>query len=1118
MKNKIKIIIIIVFTSVSLWGQPYVYIGFGTETNEKYSYPTPYGTYYRNQRMYIILTKNELLSAGLIPGNINSIGFNVLNLNNCSEMPNFTIKVGVSDKENYDDENFVTSLTEVYSNPNFMPINGWNDHIFSTPIYWDGTKNLIIETCFDIIPGDYTENASVFITNKQANRTLMALDDYDPVCPQNMGYSIFESVPNVRLSGTLATCMPPTLLLAMNITKNSAQIFWQGQNGESQWIVEYGPAGFQPGTGSGIIINTLQPFYTLTGLMPNTQYDFYVKAICSGTDESNFAGPYTFKTLCDDIDIPYFNGFEDEITWNEVPECWENLKSGSSYSNIYDYSPISGNQSLYLYTDFNEFIIIVLPKFNANLQDLMLSFASYHGFGSRQIDVGIISDPLDANSFEYLYSIFMDEGSYSQYNLFFTNSTLPQGHIALKYVGNNNSGSCYLDDFNVDLISGCPTPILNNATNLTENSVDLSWIDSGLGLEWDIEYGEMNFVPGTGTLIENIPTTNYILTGLLPQTYYDVYVRAHCSPTETSDWSNKITFRTNCSYFNIPLIENFDNSYNDPECWSFIEDDLSGHYVSSGDAFSSPNSIVLYNNGVDNFIITPKLNANIADLRIRFFAKSNEEGFVFSVGTISDPENPTTFTSIQNFTTSTIYKAYQTLFNGYSGTDEYIAIRLDGSFSNPELRLDNIIIDYLPSCFEPTDLTYSDATTNSCTLSWQDGNGSSLSFDIEYGPYGFTPGTGTLIENVSNPYTIYDLPSGSLFQYYVRAHCSTTEISDWSFAGEFITLCDIQDIPYYENFEYPNLPICMYFNGFNQYSFGIENNIAISDPYSLGVIADYSPTMFSLPKFSTPINKLNLKLYAYVDSWEPTSIEIGTCSDPSNIDSFETLAIEYINDLYEFQAISVDFSSYSGTNQYIAVKIGNNYSYTAIFIDDISVLKIPEIAAIDPYNEIQPITVCKFTGMVTVLQNLPASVRIKDDLNNEYLCDLSWTVPTYNPNIEGAYPAYGTFNLPQGVVQSDPPMQLQVTTTVNVVVCSAIEDDITEELFTIYPNPNNGSFRFYSDAVLKMEIIDITGAVILAKTTKIGENNIDLENIPQGLYQVRFTDGNIVKTLKFIIQ
>lgn len=222
--------------------------------------------------------------------------------------------------------------------------------------------------------------------------------------------------------------------------------------------------------------------------------------------------------------------------------------------------------------------------------------------------------------------------------------------------------------------------------------------------------------------------------------------------------------------------------------------------------------------------------------------------------------------------------------------------------------------------------------------------------------------------------------------------------------------------------------------------------------------------------------------------------------------------------MYQFHAISVDFNTYTGNNEYIAVKIGNFSSYNIFYIDDISVLKIPEIAVIDPYDEIEPITVCKYTGMVTVLQNLPATVRIKDDLDNEYLCNLNWTVPTYNPNIEGAYPAYGTFNLPLGVIQSDPPMQLQVTTTVNVVVCSAIEDDITEELFTIYQNPNNGSFRFYSDAVLKMEIIDITGAVILAKTTKIGENNIDLENIPQGLYQVRFTDGNIVKTLKFIIQ
>src|SRR5690606_25326905 len=55
------------------------------------------------------------------------------------------------------------------------------------------------------------------------------------------------------------------------------------------------------------------------------------------------------------------------------------------------------------------------------------------------------------------------------------------------------------------------------------------------------------------------------------------------------------------------------------------------------------------------------------------------------------------------------------------------------------------------------------------SLSW---SSTGTVFDIEYGPAGFTPGTGTMIPGVGNPYTLSPLTGGVTYDYYVRQDCT----------------------------------------------------------------------------------------------------------------------------------------------------------------------------------------------------------------------------------------------------------------------------------------------------------------------------------------------------------
>jgi hypothetical protein len=84
----------------------------------------------------------------------------------------------------------------------------------------------------------------------------------------------------------------PQNLIAFNVNYYNAQLTWTAQGSETSWNVEYGPAGFTPGTGT--MISASNDTISISGLTENTQYDFYVQAGCIATSE--WAGPNSFST------------------------------------------------------------------------------------------------------------------------------------------------------------------------------------------------------------------------------------------------------------------------------------------------------------------------------------------------------------------------------------------------------------------------------------------------------------------------------------------------------------------------------------------------------------------------------------------------------------------------------------------------------------------------------------------------------------------------------------------------------------------------------------------------------------------------------------------------------
>lgn len=83
--------------------------------------------------------------------------------------------------------------------------------------------------------------------------------------------------------------------------------------------------------------------------------------------------------------------------------------------------------------------------------------------------------------------------------------------------------------------------------NLTVNSVDtthaeLSWTYEGVSNHFEAEYGLQGFEQGTGTLV-SVGTNTLSLSGLTPDTNYDVYVHCVCGATLEGDWA-MVSFHT----------------------------------------------------------------------------------------------------------------------------------------------------------------------------------------------------------------------------------------------------------------------------------------------------------------------------------------------------------------------------------------------------------------------------------------------------------------------------------------------------------------------------------------------------------------------------------------------
>ncbi|MEI6577000.1 MAG: lamin tail domain-containing protein [Bacteroidota bacterium] len=93
----------------------------------------------------------------------------------------------------------ISGFKHVLNTGPFTAVVGWNVHPFSTPFYWDGISNILINTCSYRSTG-YTTNSVFNQSIKPYNATICAFQDGSPyICTTNFG-SPSNKRPNMKLN------------------------------------------------------------------------------------------------------------------------------------------------------------------------------------------------------------------------------------------------------------------------------------------------------------------------------------------------------------------------------------------------------------------------------------------------------------------------------------------------------------------------------------------------------------------------------------------------------------------------------------------------------------------------------------------------------------------------------------------------------------------------------------------------------------------------------------------------------------------------------------------------------------------------------------------------------
>ena len=763
-------------------------LAFGTIGSDEGDYYLPTYPYYNYSISEQMWTANELSVYG---DTIYGIYFNALSAISDRLMQMWVVDTNLADLSN---SVYVpsTAMTLVMDDTVNIAV-GWNYFAFNAPYVRDPNKNLVVLT-YDHT-GEY-ESFSGFVASTSTVNSLYAYQDGAPWSTTDLSDLDVEGVrAQMRLAATLEqpTCLAP-LVVVSEATDNSIELTWVAGLNETSWSVDY--RGMSDTTWIPVTASTTNTNITVTGLNPSTSYVFRVGAICTG---NTMYAAVRGTTTCGAFSVPYVEDFNvySSNEYNFDP-CWYR---GNTVSTNMPYIVNITGQGPCVLMPVGSYLI--LPEVSAPINTLQVRMQYVVAQTSIYAYVGVCSHPEDILSMTVIDTIWASEAGVAEW------VTVPldsyagtEGYVTIFSPFNQT----YYDNINIEMIPQCGTVDSISAENVTATTADITWQAGANGSSYIIEYGPITGTSGVGTTTVTASGTTLSLTGLQHSTTYHVDIYTVCPSLQDTSFAAGFAFATACDTVTLPYFEDFEHcnapaltqTYMLPNCWEYVMTGsgsyTAGSYVPmlySGTTYASSGnySLRLYGRTV---ITLPEMPVPANELMISFHEyNSSTSSYRLVIGVCDSnwgnyqqsfvPVDTIAPTSASSWVTS--YKLARCTGNG-----RYIAFTnyYQGSTSDYSYHyIDDITVDYLPSCLPVDNLHSSANTATTITMDWADyPNSTATEWEISYATSPLSnPANGTTAVVLAHPYTITGLSDTTQYYVYVRAICGAGDTSIWMAYG-----------------------------------------------------------------------------------------------------------------------------------------------------------------------------------------------------------------------------------------------------------------------------------------------------------------------------------------------
>jgi hypothetical protein len=179
--------------------QKSIQIGYNTQFSAA-NHATPFLTSYNAGKKQVLIRSNEMIHNGFKRGWIESIEINIGALGTPNILSDFAVHLGHTGASSLQ-SGFISDLELVYTATTHSLQFGWHTITFSTPFYYNGTDNLIVEFCFTNSSRNF--NSSIqFHTSPFNHASRYAFSNHTMAngCGLGGGYTT-NLRPNIRFNG-----------------------------------------------------------------------------------------------------------------------------------------------------------------------------------------------------------------------------------------------------------------------------------------------------------------------------------------------------------------------------------------------------------------------------------------------------------------------------------------------------------------------------------------------------------------------------------------------------------------------------------------------------------------------------------------------------------------------------------------------------------------------------------------------------------------------------------------------------------------------------------------------------------------------------------------------------